>query len=263
MAEFTTLEIDGGIAKLSLNRPEKRNALKREFIEELNDGVQQVASDDSVRALVISAQGKVFCAGMDLGQMQERAQAADGKAEWQKDSQVYCDLLKSVFQLTIPTIAAVQGPALAGGFGLVLACDMVVASEDAFFMLPEPIRGITAAMVTPLLVHRVGSGPATYMLLSGERLSAIHGYQLGLCHTVVPAQELQVRLTRLTDAILSGSPQALAITKRHIAQCTSTTMIEQLEQSITVSAEARETEDAREGLAAFLEKRNPNWQPQK
>lgn len=261
MAEFTQLEINGGIAKLSLNRPEKRNALRREFIVELNEAVQQVKADSSARVLVLAAEGKVFCAGMDLGQMQDRAQSEDGKSEWQKDSQVYCDLLKSIFALEIPTIAAVQGPALAGGFGLVLACDMVIASEESFFMLPEPIRGITAAMVTPLLVHRVGSGPATYMLLSGERISARHGYQFGLCHGLAEAAEFEDRVNKLTSAVLAGSPQALAITKRHIATCTAEQIMEQLDVSITVSAEARETEDAREGLAAFLEKRKPDWQP--
>lgn len=262
MAEFTQLEISDGIARLSLNRPEKRNALKREFIVELNESVQQVREDPTARLLVLAAEGKVFCAGMDLGQMQDRAQAENGKSEWQKDSQVYCDLLKNLFSLEIPTIAAVQGPALAGGFGLVLACDMVVASEEAFFMLPEPIRGITAAMVTPLLVYRVGSGPATYMLLSGERISARQGYQLGLCHALAEATEFEDRLEKLASAILAGSPQALTITKRHLATCTASQIMDQLDVSITVSAEARETEDAREGLAAFLEKRKPDWQPE-
>lgn len=262
MAEFTKLEINDGIAWLRLNRPEKRNALKREFIEELNEAIKTVSSDNSIRVLVLAAEGKVFCAGMDLGQMQQRAEAADGKSEWQKDSQVYCDLLKAVFALPIPTIAAVQGPALAGGFGLVLACDMVVASEETFFMLPEPIRGITAAMVTPLLVHRVGSGPATFMLLSGERISANRANEYGLCHIVTSADSLTQRVNKLTDAILAGSPEALAITKRHIQTCSAEHMMAQLDLSITVSAEARETNDAREGLSAFLEKRNPNWQPE-
>lgn len=262
MPEYTKLEIDGGIARLSLNRPEKRNALKRESITELNEAIQEISGRSDVRALVLGAEGKVFCAGMDLGQMQERAQSEDGKQEWQRDSEVYCELLQGIFQLDIPTVAAVQGPALAGGFGLVLACDMVVAAEESFFMLPEPIRGITAAMVTPLLVHRVGSGPATYMLLSGERISAIHAYQFGLCHALAPAADFEVRLNKLTSAILAGSPQALAITKRHLANCSADQIMGQLEQSISVSAEARETADAREGLAAFLEKRPPNWQPE-
>lgn len=261
MSEYTQLQISGGIARLALNRPEKRNALKRESIEELNEAVRVVASDPSIRALVLAAEGKVFCAGMDLGQMQDRAQADNGKSEWQKDSQVYCDLLKSLFTLKIPTIAAVQGPALAGGFGLVLACDMVVAADESFFMLPEPIRGITAAMVTPLLIHRVGSGPASYMLLSGERVSATQAYQLGLCHAIASVSEFGARVEKLTSAILAGSPQALAITKNHLNDCASGKVIDQLDQSILVSAEARETDDAREGLTAFLEKRSPNWQP--
>jgi methylglutaconyl-CoA hydratase len=262
MAEYTQLEINNGIARLSLNRPEKRNALKREFIEELNGALQSISADRSVRVLVLAAEGKVFCAGMDLGQMQQRAQSENGKSDWQKDSQVYCDLLKSIFSLPIPTIAAVQGPALAGGFGLVLACDMVVAAKEGFVMLPEPMRGITAAMVTPLLIHRIGSGPATFMLLSGERISAARAHQYGLVHAMVEAEDFQERVNQLTQAVLTGSPEALAITKRHLHHCSADHIMEQLDQSITVSAEARETDDAREGLAAFLEKRSPNWQPE-
>ena len=143
---------------------------------------------------------------------------------------------------------------------MVLACDILIASENAFFMLPEPMRGITAAMVTPFLIHRIGAGPATYMLLSGERVSATRAMNFGLCHDVVPADQLDDRVDQLVTAILTGSQSALAITKRHIGRCAGANIQEDLQASITVSAEARETEDAREGLAAFLEKRKPAWQ---
>ena len=136
MGEYSNFTITDGVATLTLNRPEKRNALKREFLVELNNAVQQVADDRSLRVLVLKAEGDVFCAGMDRAQMQERAEAENGAQEYQLDSEVYCNLLKGIYNLTIPTIAAVQGPALAGGFGIVLACDMVVASDSAFFMLP-------------------------------------------------------------------------------------------------------------------------------
>ena len=209
----------------------------------------------------MTAEGKAFCAGMDLGEMQQRAQSEDGKREWQRDSEVYADVLSKLFQLPVPTVAAVQGPALAGGFGIVLACDLVIASDNVFFMLPEPMRGITAAMVTPMLIHRVGTGPATFMLLSGERISATQSAQFGLCHDVVAESELNARCDTLIGNILTGSKSALAITKQHIKDCTAETVVDDLHTSIGVSAKARETDDAREGLAAFLEKRKPNWQP--
>ena len=261
MAEFVKTEVEAGVGRLILNRPDKRNALKRQFIEEIGQAVAQLKSDPTLRVLLLTAEGSVFCAGMDLGEMQQRAEADDGPAEWQRDSEVYAEVLSSLFRLTVPTVAVLQGPALAGGMGLVLACDLVVASDNAFFMLPEPARGITAAMVTPFLIHRVGGGPATYMLLSGERITAGRASELGLVHHVVAADELSSRVAQLTSAILTGSPAALAITKRHLMACVGSDPVAQLPTSIQVSAEARETDDAREGLAAFLEKRKPFWQP--
>lgn len=260
MPEFITVSLEDGIATITLDRAEKRNALRRDFIEEMNAAIAELVNEPTLRVLVLAAEGSVFCAGMDLGQMKARAAAEDGPAELQRDSEVYCDLLKSIFLLQVPTIAVLQGPVLAGGVGLVLACDIVIATDNSFFMLPEPVRGITAAMVTPFLIHRIGSGPATYMLLSGERVSAANAKWFGLCHDVVAANQLQDRVDSLIQAVLTGAPAALAITKQHVQKC-SAEVIELVDMSIEVSAKARETEDAQEGLAAFLEKRRPAWQP--
>lgn len=262
MYEFIEVGFGDGVGRLTLNRPDKRNALKRDFINEIQAGIDQLKQHGSeLRLFVLAANGSVFCAGMDLGEMQQRAQADDGAAEWQRDSEVYCDLLAEIVQLPVPTVAAVSGPALAGGMGMILACDMLIASDNAFFMLPEPMRGITAAMVTPLLIHRVGAGPASFMLLSGERISAESARQMNLCHDVVPADQFDQRIEALVGAVLTGSRSALAITKEHVANCIDTHLIEQLKMSVSVSARARQTDDAREGLAAFLEKRKPKWQP--
>lgn len=260
MAEFVKTSIENGVGRLTLNRPEKRNALKRQFIEEIHAGIAELKSDPSLRVFVLQAEGKVFCAGMDLGEMQDRAQSKNGKQEWLKDSEVYGDLLIELHQLDIPTITVLQGPVLAGGVGMVLATDMVVAGEDTFFMLPEPMRGIVASMVTPFLIHRAGPGPATYMLLSGERVYAPDALRMGICHAVVPAEKLQTRTDELVANVLTGSKSALAITKSHISNCLSNDLAQQVKASMDVSAQARETDDAREGLAAFLEKRKPNWQ---
>ncbi len=260
--QFVDVSLENGVARVTLNRPEKRNALKREFIEELLAAVTAIALNESIRVFVLAARGSVFCAGMDLGQMQERAQSDDGKAEWSRDSEVYCELLAAIYSLSIPTIAVVGGAALAGGMGLVLACDIVIASDNAFFMLPEPMRGITAAMVTPFLIHRIGTGPATYFLLSGERVSAERCRGFGLCHDVTTGEELVPRCEKLIEAVLTGSQSALAITKKHISKCLEYDLLALVKMSIDVSALARETDDAREGLAAFLEKRKPNWQSQ-
>ena len=260
MAQFTKLTVSGGIARLQLDRANKRNALMRATLEEIVASARLVADDASVRVFVLEATGSVFCAGMDLGEMQLRAESADGKAEWVRDSEVYREALKSIFNLSVPTIAAVGGAAVAGGVGLVLACDLVVAGESAFFALPEPARGITAAMVTPLLIHRVGTGPAGQLLLSGEKWTARQAQVAGICHDVVADGELANRVDGLIKSIFTGSREALSTTKHHLQKMSGVKIDQLLEQSMSVSAAARESADAREGLDAFLQKRKPNWQ---
>ena len=259
MAEFIEFTNTDGVATITFQRAEKRNALKRDFIAEVVEALNQVHADPTIRVFLLKAEGSVFCAGMDLGEMQERAVSPDKEQEWQRDSDIYCEMLTRLFTLPVPTVAVLQGPVLAGGVGIVLACDIVLAAEDIFFALPEPMRGITAAMVTPFLIHRVGAGPATYMLLHGGRVSAADAFRFGLIHQQAGRDELESRAMALTDSILTGSRSALAITKKHVKDCTTADLLELVKASITVSAQARETEDAREGLAAFLEKRKPHW----
>jgi methylglutaconyl-CoA hydratase len=253
------LTFDDAVARITLARPAKRNALTRTLIEELLSAVEQVRSNSTVRLAVLSAAGPAFCAGMDLGEMQQRAGQPDASEQWREDTRVYRELLFGLFTLDAPTLAVVQGPAIAGGLGLVLACDMVLASEEAVFGLPEPKRGITAAVVAPFLIHRVGPGQATHVALSGQNLSAEQALRVGLCHEVVPGPLLSERAAQICDSILSGSPSSLAVTKRHISACAAKHLSEQLDVGMAISAAARESADAREGLKAFLEKRPPSW----
>lgn len=251
-----------GRVSLTLNRPERRNALTRQMLQDMSSALDQIQELSEARVLVFSAAGPVFCAGMDLGEMQERATAPDKEQQWQQDSEIYCEVLEKLFTLPIPVVAVLQGPVLAGGVGLVLACDLVLASDATFFALPEPMRGITAAMVTPYLNFRIGAGIATQWLLSGQRITAQRASVCGLCLDVVPADELKAGADQLVAKILTGSPAALAITKRHLHDCAAAgAVLKAARESISVSAVARQTDDAREGLAAFLEKRSPNWVP--
>ena len=249
-----------GIATVTLNRPEKRNALSRELLGQLSAAVSESLADASTRVLVLKANGTVFCAGMDLAEMQARATSEDGEREWMKDSKDYCELLVSVYCSRVPTVAVLQGPVLAGGVGMVLACDFVVATPDSFFALPEPQRGITAAMVTPLLAHRVGAGRASHLLLSGRQQSAEDALSSGLVYELAEKEKLGQSVDSLTKSILQGSPEALAITRQHL-DSVSGGIASQIRESVEVSARARASDDAREGLAAFLEKRKPKWQP--
>lgn len=253
---------EAGVTHVSLARANKRNALTRAMIVELTQVLEQVNQAGQTRVLVLAADGPVFCAGMDLGEMQERAASPEAAEQWKEDSRVYRRLVGTLFELPFPTIAVVQGAAVAGGVGIVLSCDLVLTAESAFFALPEPMRGITAAMVAPLLIFRIGEGNATTLLLSGERCSAARSLRIGLSYDVVASEELEARTDQLVRQVLHGAPDALRITKQHIHRCAAAEMSELLDLSIEVSASARESGDAREGLAAFLERRPTRWQPE-
>src|SRR3990172_12471680 len=211
---LVTLSIGAGVAELRLNRPDKRNALTRALLQQAVQAVAKVAGDPAARLLVVAAEGPVFCAGMDLAEMQQRATQPDAKEQWAADARAYRDLLVALFELSIPTLCVVQGAAVAGGVGLVAACDMVLASEAASFALPEPKRGITPAVVAPLLIYRIGPGAATAMLLSGRIFSAEEALRTGFCHFLVPAAELDARRRELCESVLTGSPAALLISKK-------------------------------------------------
>lgn len=256
-----TVASAAGIARVILNRPDKRNALNRDLVNRLATAVGELEQDDSIRVLILTGAGSVFCAGMDLAEMQSRAVDPNATSEWNRDTDDYRRLLERLFRCQKPTVAVMNGPALAGGVGLVLACDMVLASSDSFLSLPEPRRGITAAVVSPLLTYRVGTGPATYMLLSGRRLPVEVAHRWGLVHEVVPTADLADAEKSLCREILTGAPSALATTKKLLLDQTGGSVLESMRHATEVSARAREADDAREGLAAFLEKRFPSWHP--
>lgn len=250
-----------GVVRLTLNRPHKRNAMTRELLFELRGRLNELTQRQNLRLLVLTASGTVFCAGMDLAQMQETASRSDASALWHADTEVYRDVVRRLFHLPYPTLAVLPGPAVAGGVGLVVACDLAIAAESATFALPEPKRGITSAVVTPLLVHRVGMSAAAYLLLSGESIDAQQARQMRLCHRVVAGNALPSAALEFERSILSGAPQALATTKRHLRDCAAIDVDAHLNRAVSVSAQARESAEAREGLQAFLEKRSPNWVP--
>jgi methylglutaconyl-CoA hydratase len=252
-------EISDGVAVITLDRPAKRNALSRELIAQLTAAVGRVAADTSTRLLMLCASGPVFCAGMDLDEMRDRARAANSSAEWEQDATDFRDLLVAILRLDVPTVAVVQGPAIAGGFGIVLACDLVIASTAARFALPELRRGISPAVVSPLLIYRIGTGPATPILLADQALTGETAYRVGLCHVLAAPEGLEKARQELAATILTGAPRALAMTKRLVRANSQSTLFEQLEAGRKVSAEARRTAEAREGLTAFLEKREPSW----
>lgn len=253
------LNITDGTATIILNRPEKRNALNRALLAELLQTFEDLHQERRVRAVVLTGAGSVFCAGMDLGEMQETSLASNAAELWHSDAAAYRDLVEFMLRFPKPIIAAVNGPAIAGGAGFVVACDIVVAAEGASFGLPEPLRGIVAGLVSPLLAFRVGAGHAGRLLLTAQTIATAEAYRIGLFHEVVAGDWLWPRAVEIARQCAKCSPSALLQTKRMLNEIIGEQMLIELGAGAAVSATARTTDEAREGLAAFLEKREPNW----
>lgn len=258
---ISVVRSSSGVVRVVLQRSSKRNALTRAMLMELLEILQSISGDRSNRMLVLAAEGPVFCPGMDLMEMQAAASSENPWECWLNDAQLYHDLVSRLFQLPIPTLAVVQGATMAGGVGLVAACDLVIAADGASFSLPEPQRGIVAAIVAPLLRFRVGNSASSFLLLSGRALAADECREIGLCHEVHESDSLGAAEESLIMSVLNGSPGALAMTKSMHASDERASTLTALHKAIMISAVARQTDDAREGLQAFIERRSPAWKP--
>ena len=259
MFELLNISRGGDVVQVTLNRPDKRNVLTRGMLDELLQVFRGLTPD--VRLVVLRANGSVFCAGMDLQEMQETATRPDAAQIWQQDAERYRQVLETLFFLPCPTLCVVQGPALAGGVGLVLACDLVMATEAASFALPEPKRGIIAAMVLPLAVQRLGYGPASWLLLAGKTLHLEESCRCGLVHETTTSMTVDQDVSAAIAAVLTGAPSILSLTKQQLQAPIADQLRADWDAAARVSAEARSRPEAREGLQAFLERRVPNWIP--
>jgi methylglutaconyl-CoA hydratase len=260
MEPLVKIQVHESVATVSLNRPDKRNALSRSLIEELHQALNDLHLERKVRGVILTGSGRAFCAGMDLSEMLATTEREDRQAQWQADSEAYHDLIETMLRFPKPLVAAVGGPAVAGGAGLVMACDLVVASEEATFGFPEPRRGIVAGMVAPLLAFRIGGGHAGYLLLSGQIIGAQQAHRLGIFHELVAADKIWARAHQLIDGeIARCAPEALQLTKKLLNETIGESLLAQLSAGAAVSATSRTTEAAAEGLAAFTEKREPRW----
>ncbi len=242
-----------------LNRPEKRNALSRELIAEIDQAIHDLHGEKRVRAVILSANGPAFCAGMDLAEMQAAGKETDAMDRWRDDALVYRDLLETMLRFPKPLIAAVQGPAMAGGMGLILACDIVLSASEATFGLPEPRRGLVAGMVSPLLAFRIGAGRAAYLLLTAKTIDTDEAHRIGLVHEIIHFDKLWARGRQIAGECAACAPEALLLTKRMLNETIGENLTSLLAAGAAVSATARTTEAATEGLTAFLEKRDPKW----
>lgn len=242
-----------------LNRREKRNALTRESMVELRQAFEDFRQERKVRAVILTGAGEAFCAGMDLEEMLATSKQPDAQSHWYNDAVQYKELLEAMLRFPKPIIAAVNGPAVAGGAGLVLASDIVVAGEGASFGFPEPRRGLVAGLVSPLLTFRIGAGYAANLLLSARTIGAAEALRVQLFHELVQDDLVWARAHALAEECAKSAPESILLTKRLLNENIGEHLGVLLSAGAAASATARTTQAAQEGLAAFLEKRPPNW----
>ncbi|MFI5017131.1 MAG: enoyl-CoA hydratase/isomerase family protein [Dongiales bacterium] len=253
------IERSGAKATLWLNRPERHNAFDDGLIAELSEALGALAADSAIRVVLLAGRGKSFSAGADLAWM--KRMAGYTAAENAADAQKMAEMLHRLDSLAKPTIALVQGAAMGGGVGLVAACDIAIAAEDAQFAFSEVRLGLTPATISPYVIAAIGPRAARRYLLTAERLDARRALGLGLVATVVPGADLLTEASRLADILCQNGPAAMAEAKRLIADVTDRPIDAALRtETAGRIARQRAGAEGREGVAAFLEKRKPDWQ---
>jgi len=256
--EYKTLHLghDSRIATITLNRPDKRNAISYELIDDLLAALNEVA-ESSARVLILTGAGKAFCSGMDL----ESLKALVGRSPEQnvEDSEVMAQLFRSLYDFPKPTIAAVNGAAVAGGCGLATLCDFTLAVPEAKFGYTEVRIGFVPAIVSIFLLRQVGEKHARDLLLTGRIIGAEDAYRIGLVNEIVPAEKLRERARELAIQLMENSPASLASTKRLLSEHAQPALDAQVRLAVSENAAIRATADFREGISSFLEKRKPRW----
>ena len=248
---------EGPVRRLTLARPEVRNAFDDGLIAELTAAFTEVAARPDVRAVVLQGDGPSFCAGADIAWM--RKAGGYGRAENEEDAGRMARMLQAIDACPRPVVALAHGHAIGGGVGLVAAADIAIAAEGTVFSLAEVKLGILPAVISPFVLRAIGARHARDLFLTGERFDAAHALRIGLVHAVVPAAELQAAAERKIAALLSSGPEAVRAAKALIAQVAGLSPQAAMTATVRAIAERRASEEAREGLSAFLEKRTPRW----
>jgi methylglutaconyl-CoA hydratase len=250
------VEDEGALRTITLNRPERRNAMTPEMQTELIAAFEEAGASDC-RVVVLAGAGEAFCAGLDLSVLQEANQRS--AAEHREDAERVAKLFRTLYELPKPTIAAVQGAAVAGGTGLATMCDFTLALASAKFGYTEARIGFVPALVSAYLGLQIGDKAARGLLLTGRLFDAAEAYRLGLVTDVVAPWALEKEVKKLADTLAANSPASLSATKQLMAAQNRAWLDAAVEMAMEANAAARETADFREGVAAFLEKRKPNW----
>ncbi|WP_142810299.1 enoyl-CoA hydratase/isomerase family protein [Tepidiphilus olei] len=260
MYETLVIETRGPVATVWLNRPEVHNAFNAKVIEELTAAFARLDADAQVRVVVLAGRGKSFSAGGDLNWM--KAAGAASFEENLEDARRLARMLWQIAHLSKPTIARVHGAALGGGMGLASACDICIASQRAVFATSEVRLGLIPSAISPYVIRAIGVRQATRYFQSAERIDAARAFALGLAHEVVEEEALDAKIEEVVQALLAGGPKAQAAAKALIDAVADRPLSEAvLEDTAQRIARLRATDEAREGLSAFLEKRPAAWVP--
>jgi methylglutaconyl-CoA hydratase len=258
---YQTLELtyDGALATITLNRPEKRNAISYDLIEELLSAFDEVAKSRAL-VLILTGAGKAFCSGMDL----DNLKSLIGRSPEQslEDSRVMARLFRTLYDFPKPTIAAVNGAAIAGGTGLATLCDFTLAVPDAKFGYTEVRIGFIPAIVSAFLLRQVGEKIARDLLLTGRLFDAEEARRIGLVTEIVSTETLLARARELASQLMENSPASLLYTKRLLSEAARAQLDAQIDAAVRQNAGIRATADFREGITSFLEKRKPKWSSQ-
>ena len=254
--ESITLQINDAVAVLTLNRPEKRNAITHTMIAEVLKALDEV-ENSTARVLILTGAANAFCAGMDLQALKDFRSQSD--AEIVADARLIATLFRRLYSFLKPTIAAVNGPAIAGGCGLATVCDFTLAVPEAKFGFTEVRVGFIPALVSSYVIRQVGEKRGRDLLLSGRIISAAEAQSVGMVNELTEPEKLMPRAHELALSLAELSPVALSHTKRLLLKFSAAELDRRTELAVEASSRVRKTADFQEGLAAFLEKRKPRW----
>ena len=251
MTELVHLDVDRGIATITLDSPHNRNALSAQLRQELAGHLDAALADDAVRVIVLTHAGTVFCSGMDL------KEASGGAVAGQEFPQI----LEKIWTSPKPVVVRLAGPARAGGLGLVAAADIAVAADDVSFAFTEVRIGVVPAVISVTVLPRLLPRAANELFLTGEAFDAARAVHIGLINCAVPGAQLDDEVRRYTDLLALGGPKALAGTKVMLRAERPSSMQDDLAQMLELSGRHFTSDEGKEGMAAFLEKRKPSWVP--
>jgi len=256
--KFHTLELasDSGIATVTLNRPEKRNALSFQLVDEILTALDEIEKSDAL-VVILTGAGKAFCAGLDLDEL--KPMTGKSHAENVADSRRMAGIFRRLYDFPKPTIAAVNGAAIAGGTGLATMCDFTLAVPEAKFGYTEVRIGFVPAIVSSILVWQVGHKIARDLLLTGRIFDATEAHRVGLVNEIVTFDRLISRARELATQLMENSPSSVRATKKLVNGFIAGALDQQIEQAVEQNAAIRQTADFREGVTSFLEKRKPRW----